>query len=171
MTAPIYRFRRVRDVLRSKLGDTGEIKKWRDDELDDVIAACMDRGSGTYSFAYRMAGYYNCPALGGDNNDSDLLVMVEEDKASPAPFSGQNDCIYEISCNGNIRVKGTGTETAASLDVVGCPVNWQRVYDALLDIIEGRKVNESQVSSGDGSYSPPEEFRIRNYREYMKGAR
>lgn len=171
MAAAAYRFKRIRDELRTLLGDDSqEQRRWRDDELDALIGEAGEMNVQPYTFNQKMPGWYRCSFFGGDEVDAWWLLMAEEDKTAPAPFTGTADCVYEISCRGVIRVR-SGTEAATSLTVSGCAISWGLVYDRALAMLEGRKTLQSQVQSGDGSFTPTEESRIRNFREYRKGAR
>lgn len=170
MAAALYRFIRIRDELRRLMADDNpENQQWSDAELDSIIGECIVYSNGPYSFNRQTPSFYRCPALGGEG-PSALWLLMETEDSSTAPFSGTTDCVYEISCRGTIRVR-EGTESASSISLNGTMIEWNRIYDKLLEIREGRKVHEAQISSGDGSYTPTEEGRIRMFREFRKGAR
>ena len=172
MAAAKFYYRRVRDELREFLKDDSadaSEDRWSDDELDSAITEAMVFDSSPYTFDRKMAGYYRNVLLGGEGRDATWLVMETEDTTT-APFSGQTNCVYTLSCRGTIRVSGTGTESSASLSVTGCIVRWKDILKALLRKIEVRKSMDAAGSSTDGSWGPTEESRIRLVIQHLEGA-
>lgn len=84
--------------------------------------------------------------------DSPVALWLEN---NTTPFSGDNDCTYQVFCIGPSIFQSVGTtDTATSLTLTGFPVNFREALARVKEFIAGYRILQYTQSNGINNISP-----------------
>lgn len=156
MAAPVYNVITPLAWLKRHVRDTDN--KWLTDaQYQAYIGEAIYGTTAPFVFLQQTTNWYRNMYF-GQGDQSSLLLFQN----STTPFTGENDCTYEISCTGVIQVS-SGTATAASITAYGIIVDLTILIPTVLDTL---MVLASQLaSSSTGSSSRDNSQRLRQLKE------
>ena len=84
--------------------------------------------------------------------DSPVALFLEN---ATTPFTGDNDCTYQVYCIGPSIMQTVGTtDTVASLTLTGFPVNFREALARVKEFIAGYRILQYTQSNGANNISP-----------------
>lgn len=160
MASPEYTYYTVLDDLKKVINDPDN--DWQTDEwyYSKIFEHFKTDKQTTYSFGTRATGVWTL------RNDGIKIWLYD------MSFTGEDDCEYQVNCQGSIRLTGgSGTDTNDTHTVSGTEVNFpELVVDVCMTLIT-QKAQQEPASVGAMSFTPMDEERLIKIAEIWRGMR
>lgn len=156
MASPIYNVITPLAWLKRHVRDTDN--KWLTDaQYQAYIGEAMYGTVAPFVFLKNQTNWYRNYYFG--QGDPSALILFE---TPTAPFTGEDDCTYEVSCTGVIQCSA-GTATASSITARGVIIDLTILIPAVLDTL---MVLASQLgNSSSGGSSRDNSARLKQLKE------
>jgi len=144
MASPVYNVIKPLAWLKRHVRDADN--KWLTDaQYQSYIGEAMYGTVAPFVFLRNQTNWYRNYYFG--QGDPSALILFEN---ATTPFTGENDCTYEVSCTGVIQVS-SGTATDTSITARGVIVDLTILMPAVLDTLMVLASQLSSSSSGGSS--------------------